>query len=273
MNIKIVKIVVCPVCKINYEVDFTRYINHGRQTTCSRKCSYILRSEKLSVEKEIFSCGNCGKTIERLPSVKKTRSGFYFCDNPCKREATKKGIIPQYPRKKYTIIVTDELMAIRKEAGRKIWIARRKNGTDTWNESQRTKMSEITSRNIENGVFGRISKIEYLVAEEFSTRGVEFIHQWRIRGELGRFNAVCDFYLPVYNCVVEVNGTYWHSDLRFYTHNENLSYSQKRNLEKYKKKLQILQEMKMPIFEIWEYDINENLSKSVDELLESIQQV
>lgn len=68
----------CPVCDKEYLADIGR-LKHGRQTTCSRECSYKLRAEKSSTS-VILSCEFCGKSVEREPAAIKRHT---FCSQRC----------------------------------------------------------------------------------------------------------------------------------------------------------------------------------------------
>lgn len=85
----------CPICDTVYEADEQR-LKHGRQTTCSRSCSYTLRSRKMhkGYAKVICRCGkefvtnlsrpkkSCSRTCQyRFVVITKTR-----CDKGVSRK-------------------------------------------------------------------------------------------------------------------------------------------------------------------------------------------
>lgn len=74
----------CPICGVIYAADKTR-LKHGRDTTCSRRCSYILRGRK--AEKKVTRyCAVCGKKIKRWPTkVRRLKTGLSFCCPKCKK--------------------------------------------------------------------------------------------------------------------------------------------------------------------------------------------
>ena len=93
----------CPNCNIEYFADPKR-LKHGRQTTCSRKCSYEFRGKNLTNQVEC-ECGNCGAKFNKPKSlVNKTKHGKSFCSKKCKYEATFKGITPRIIETPYKII-------------------------------------------------------------------------------------------------------------------------------------------------------------------------
>lgn len=69
----------CPICNSEYFADPKR-LKYGRQTTCSRKCSYEFRHLKNKVELELLICAHCGKRVEKLPCIKKMRK---YCSMEC----------------------------------------------------------------------------------------------------------------------------------------------------------------------------------------------
>ncbi len=98
------------------------------------------------------------------------------------------------------------------------------------------------------------SKLEEDFAREFLDKlGVEYIYQFEAK-DIGRFY---DFYLPKHNLIIEVDGSYYHSDPRL-VKEEDMSPMQKRNkrVDEYKNKWALAHGI--PIMRIWEKDIREN---------------
>lgn len=69
----------CPVCGTEYQADTSR-LKHGRQTTCSRDCSYKLRARQSEVDPLIMSCQQCGKTFSGKPFAIKSHK---YCSLAC----------------------------------------------------------------------------------------------------------------------------------------------------------------------------------------------
>jgi hypothetical protein len=99
----------CPVCGVLYAADEGR-LRHGRQTTCSRKCSYELRASNRSRTK-VYRCAVCRKAVPRAPSQVKSR--FVFCSRDCHYEARGLGLVTRNVLKPYKVT----------EAGRAAWQA------------------------------------------------------------------------------------------------------------------------------------------------------
>lgn len=73
----------CPVCGRTYTANTNR-LKHGRQTTCSRECSYKLRASELSSGITVY-CRRCGKPMHTTASKQKKGFGVYCsreCQNP-----------------------------------------------------------------------------------------------------------------------------------------------------------------------------------------------
>jgi hypothetical protein len=93
----------CPNCSVEYLADPKR-LKHGRQTTCSRKCSYELRTKKLSHQIEC-KCGNCGSKFNRPPSqINDVKHGKVFCSKECQYDARSKGLTPRIVETQYDVI-------------------------------------------------------------------------------------------------------------------------------------------------------------------------
>lgn len=68
----------CPVCDKEYQADTGR-LKHGRQTTCSRKCSYEFRAQKQTTSLTLI-CMFCGKEVIREPAQVNRK---VFCSKTC----------------------------------------------------------------------------------------------------------------------------------------------------------------------------------------------
>jgi hypothetical protein len=85
----------CPECGKWYWASAVR-LRHGRQTTCSRECSYRWRFRKLE-RRLTFICIGCGAEFWRNPSQLENKIGAgKFCSRKC-RDAHRIGELhPQY---------------------------------------------------------------------------------------------------------------------------------------------------------------------------------
>lgn len=115
----------------------------------------------------------------------------------------------------------------------------------------------------------QVSRLEDVVAEELDRRGIQYMRQLGIKDPItGKFFACVDFILEN-GTVLEVNGTFWHSDPRVYKDGPQYE-SQKRALERYRKKLKVLERLQIPVIEVWEIDVVENVERAVGTALKSL---
>jgi len=113
----------------------------------------------------------------------------------------------------------------------------------------RERHAILTCKQIAEGRTGKsYNGLETRVAAMFDEQGVNYVQQYRV----GRY--LFDFYLPDTNTLVEVHGTFWHADPRFYDHN-NLSKTQRRNVENDKRKAQRAERDGYKLRIIWEHDV------------------
>jgi len=92
----------CPVCNVEYVADQKR-LKWGRQTTCSRKCSYIFRANQLNKQIEC-NCGTCGKVFYRPQSQTTNKHNNVFCSTDCQYSARTKNITPRIVDNPYNIV-------------------------------------------------------------------------------------------------------------------------------------------------------------------------
>lgn len=110
------------------------------------------------------------------------------------------------------------------------------------------------------------SKLEERFAKKFLDKlGVEYQTQFKAES-IGRYY---DFYIPSANMLVEIDGSYWHTDPRLFEGKE-LTPTQKRNKRVDRDKDKWAVEHRMPLLRIWEKDINETPEKVMSTLKENI---
>lgn len=146
---------------------------------------------------------------------------------------------------------------------------RRENNSYGHSDATKSIMSKATAKAIAEGRLPRVSKIEGVVAKELRGVGVSFVRQFAIRDALGRFACVFDFFVPTAKTVIEVNGTFFHADPRFYP-NGPVSATQRRNAKAWSRKVGIIKELDLRLVEIWEYDIKEDATNAVRTACECI---
>lgn len=84
----------------------------GRQTTCSRTCSYRARSESLRTAVDAV-CATCATAFKRWPcKAKRVKHGSVYCSRKCQYAGRGLGLTPRIVERRYVIT----------PAGRASWI-------------------------------------------------------------------------------------------------------------------------------------------------------
>lgn len=238
---------VCPVCGKAYKANPTR-LKWGRETTCSRLCSYALRAKKLENSVRLI-CPVCGKEFVRAQSRVKGKYGAQYCSPECHYKGRSIGLTRRVVTRPYKRVAEVDWKAV----AAKTVATRRARNNYQHSEATKRRLSVATARAIARMKPGHSSKLEDIVASQLDMLRVNYVRQRPFRDRLGRFAFVVDFWLPDLNCALEVNGTFFHADPRFYP--EPVSPIQRRNIEKYRRKLKSLEAMGIKVVEVWEADI------------------
>jgi len=110
-----------------------------------------------------------------------------------------------------------------------------------------------------------VSSWEKRVAGELDHLGIKYETSKGIRDpRTGRFCACVDLFIN--GKALEVNGTYYHSDPRAYPDGPK-TYTQRHNADRYAKKVKHLSELGIPLFEVWEIDLEKDVSMAVREVM------
>ena len=104
---------ICPVCNQKYLADLSR-LKFGRQTTCSKVCSYELRAANLNKTK-LYRCAVCETKVRRSPA--QIKSKFIFCSPTCHYQGRSLGFVKRIIKEDYNI--TEQGRVAWKEAGEK----------------------------------------------------------------------------------------------------------------------------------------------------------
>ena len=153
-----------------------------------------------------------------------------------------------------------------RESAKRTRLTRLERGNYAHSEATKRLMSEITTRAIAEGKIRRVSKLEDRVSDYLESRGILFDRQYGIRDPItGRYLASLDFFVDD-RIAVEVNGTFWHADPRFYDL-ESLKPAQIRTLERWATKLDILTRLKIPLLVVWEHDLKEDFEGTLEMLI------
>lgn len=212
----------CPVCNVVYEADEQR-LKHGRQITCSKKCSYEFRASKLNNQIECI-CGTCGKNFYKSPSQIKSKHEKIFCSQKCAYK-TRSRVVD----KTYVITKTYD----KRTASLKAWETRRRNNKP-YPEDARNKARINLANNLKN--LGKISKFEKKVFSIIKKIGVNAAQSCIARNKNGTFLCIFDIVIPERKIIIECHGTYWHGGRWSW---EKINKSQIKNLLHEEKKLEL----------------------------------
>lgn len=247
----------CPVCGDTYTADENR-LRHGRQTTCSRACSYRLRSDKKE-RGQSFECAVCGQQFTRTPSKIKAKHGAVFCSPECHYAGRSLGLTKRVVTRPY--VISDSARAAWRAGAAKAVATRRARDNYRQSDATRRRLSETTARAIAEGRIPSVSQLEDEVAEVLDSLGLVYSRQVSIRGKGGRYAACVDFLLAD-GRALEVNGTFWHSDPVVYP--EGPVYpSQIRSAERWQRKVEALDALSIPLVVVWEREFRNDPTEAV----------
>jgi len=140
-----------------------------------------------------------------------------------------------------------------------------------FSEEIKQKIREYTLKQYESGSFPKQThtKIEIAIKKELIKRGyidgVDFIHQFKFNNKF-----MCDFCFPKNKIVIEAYGDFWHANPKKYS-NKKLHPHQIKGINRDKSKEAYIKKVDKNSWiylYFWESDINENVSKCVDEIEE-----
>src|SRR6266487_844556 len=298
----------CKVCSQEKNISaFEKSSKTGYRNTC-RKCRRLGKGERLTficpicektfersshylqeIKKQGYKEAYCSRGCRRTGSRKITEADYqnilvlYNLGEPATEIAIRYKVTPPVilrvltklninPRRSYEYIKSGKRLhptagkGHTKEAVEKI---RQANARQFSTQEARDQAASRQAKAIADGKFAVVSQIEKTVESVLQSLGISFKAQSLIRDpQTHRFLACVDFELDD-KVVVEVNGTYWHSDPRFYP-NGPIHKSQVHGHKTYTKKVRGLLELGYRITEIWEYDIQIDPTKAVTDALQKI---
>lgn len=243
----------CPVCGQIYSANPKR-LKYGRQTTCSRSCSYKMRAEKLR-NSEDLTCAVCSVVFTRCVTKVKGKYGSQFCSKTCHYKGRTMGKSKRIVVRPY--VITEAAIAAWRMGIKKSRATRIARDNYKHTEATKAKLRDASCRAIAENRIKTTSNLELRVAPVLDALGIAYTHQYPVRGVDGRFVCVFDFFLPEYNTVVEVNGTFWHADPRSYP-NGPIHAIQRRCAMKWEDKLARIRELGYRLVVLWEDDIRKH---------------
>jgi very-short-patch-repair endonuclease len=119
---------------------------------------------------------------------------------------------------------------------------------------------KTTKRAVHHQKYGT-SKLEEDFARDFLDKlGLKYVYQFET--DIGRW---FDFYLPEHNLLIEVDGSYYHSDPRLVKESEmNPMQKHNKRVDKHKDEWALMHGI--PLIRIWEKDIRENPNQVMEML-------
>jgi G:T-mismatch repair DNA endonuclease (very short patch repair protein) len=245
----------CPACGDLYEADPGR-LRFGRQTTCSRDCSYRLRG--LQKEKRsTLVCPVCEAEFARTPRQIKAKHGASFCSPACQYAGRTLGITARVVTKPYVLVAPPQSAESRARAV----ATRRTRDNYECTDEMRARRSEATTRAMAEGRISAVSKLEDVAAKALDLHGVAYRRQVGIRGAGGRYVACVDFLLDD-GRALEVNGSYWHTDPRVYPDGPRFP-SQRRSAEQWTRKVSALESLGIPLVVVWELELRDDPAEAI----------
>ena len=209
----------CPICGTIYDADPAR-LKHGRQTTCSRTCSYKLRAagNKSGSQQQ---CASCGKLFYRATSQIKAKHGATCCSSDCAYQVRQR--VVEHP---YVIVKTYD----RTKAMKKAWETRRA-ANKPYPDAARDKARANLIQNLQH--LGGVSKFERKAAEVLRFIGFNIATSAVARNSNGTFGCVFDLLLPERRIIIECHGDYWHGgrwtwDIPAPSQSKNLAYESRK---------------------------------------------
>ena len=245
----------CPACGDLYEADPGR-LRFGRETTCSRACSYRLRG--LQREQRVtLTCPVCEAEFTRTPAQVKAKHGANFCSPRCQYDGRTLGLTPRTVTQPYVLTAPPRSAEV---IARQVASRRAGKGYGHSDETI-TRLREATARHIAEGRVPAVSQLEDIAAQALDALGVPHRRQVAIRGEHGRFAACVNFLLGD-GRALEVNGTFWHADPRAYPDGPAFP-AQRRTAERWDRKIAALAALSIPVVVVWERELRDDPAQAL----------
>lgn len=248
---------------------------HKRHLFCSDYCKHKFQNR--NIEKVIVTCSNCGEKLERNKYLIGKQDNF-FCDKNCEsrfREKEANDIrFCETCGKEFKCKKGDKLRFC-SVGCQGIWQSKYRSGKNhpSYNHSvpdeMRVKNCEHCGKEIicEPAEFDKtkfcskscmlkgmkfsMTSPHILICDILNSLLIEYETEYR----LGRYSFDC--FVKTNELAIEIMGTYFHCDVRFY--NKSINELQENSLRRDYNKKKLAEENNIQILYLWEHDINNNI--------------
>lgn len=216
----------CLICNKKYSV---KPSEANRSVTCSRECQKIWQSKYL--------IGINASNFDTSIPLEKRKTECRWCNKELK-------LFPYQVRN----IEENQAEYFCSIDCKREWYAKVWSQTEEW----KIKSRENVLYMLENGLFGTDSSCQIKINEILDTLNINYQNEYNCK-----YFAI-DNYLQDHNLMIEVMGTFWHCDPRFYN---EINYQNQidRIISDKRKRSYIKNEYNVNILYLWEEDINNNI--------------
>jgi len=249
----------CAFCGKEYEI-YEGQIGINRY--CSKECQCKDKTKNATVT---VQCEYCGEDFQVLKGQISFWGVVKYCSKECRSLGTRnranmecvicgKPYIVSNNRRDTSICCSKACLAI-------------------WISTIYSERPEVKDRLRKQGTNSQLNQKkeftipEMLVGEKLNELGINFIPQYVVGDML-----IIDFFLPDYNCCLEVYGDYWHANpLKYGKDKKELSEMQIKNKQKDIRKYKILtKKYNYYFYSLWENDIKNDLDNCIDKFFKHI---
>jgi len=217
--------------------------------------------------KKTYSCFNCDKEFSKLESQMKDKKNI-FCSKSCRHEHDSKSFKgsnnPNFQEKGKIIKCLNcnkdvIIYGKRKETFRYCSIeCRNKHWSKVvYRTEAKQKQLKKNGVNSMRKQKNKMTKPEQIVFDFLNNKNINFISQYSMYNKF-----IVDFYIPLSNIIIEVQGDYWHGNPLKYANNK-LSDMQIKQKQKDTLKYNYLTEQGFEVHMIWEDDIYKKLDETM----------
>lgn len=251
---------ICPICETPFERNTTQMKkNKLKVFYCSHACSTKVNKKDIS-KWIVVKCLQCDEDYELLKSQYE-KFGSKFCSVPCrnkwdsenkrgsnhqcfKAESTPCTHCGNYNPVNQSTLKRQENHFCNTECRQK-WYSEVWSQTPEWKEESAIRAVNMLSDGVFNHTDTECQKVLNGILDNLN---IEYANEYNCK------YVSIDNYLPSYNLMIEVMGTYWHTDPRFYPLIEYQRQVDRITNDK-RKQSYIKNKYGIQILYLWEYDL------------------